>query len=96
MYKPFDQQGVDQLAAMLKAVGHPLRIQIIALLIQERLISIPTLQNYLPGFGQFVIYSNLQYMHKKQVVKKLRKGREVFYGLSEKAIAAGFDAFFQL
>ena len=90
-----DQQGVIQLADMLKAMGHPLRIQIITILVKERIVSIPTLQDYLPGVDQFLIYSNLRYMHKKHLVKKLRKGREIYFGLSEKAISAGFDTFFK-
>lgn len=84
-----------QLADMLKALGQPLRIQIMMIIVKERIVSIPTLQDNLPGIDQFLLYSNLRYMHKKQLVKKLRKGRDVYYGLSEKALSAEFDTFFQ-
>ena len=33
-------------------------------------------------------------MHKQQVVDKLRKGREIYYVLSEEAIVARLDTFF--
>ncbi|UFH57149.1 hypothetical protein [Spirosoma sp. KNUC1025] len=89
-----DQQQVNQLANLFKAIGHPLRIQIVRIIAKESLVSIPTLQNALPGIDQFFIYSNLRFMHKKHLLKKLRKGREIYYGLSEKAISAGFSTFF--
>ena len=79
---------------MFKALGHPLRVQITTIIISEQLVSIPTLQHQLPGIDPFLLYSNLRYMHKQQVVKKLRKGREIYYGLSEKAIVARLDTFF--
>ncbi|WP_420149038.1 hypothetical protein [Spirosoma sp.] len=90
-----NQQLLSGLADMLKAVGHPLRIQIVAILTRERIVSIPTLQRYLGDVDPFFIYGTLRYMHKKSIVKKLRKGREIYYGLSDKAIVAGFDTFFQ-
>lgn len=79
---------------MFKALSHPLRVQITTIIVSEQLVSIPTLQHQLPDIGPFVLYSNLRYMHKQQVVKKLRKGREIFYALSEEAIAARLDTFF--
>ena len=91
----FDQQRVDQLADMFKAIGQPLRVQLLTILIKERLVSIPTLQECLPDVDQFLIYSNLRYMQKKHLLKKLRRGREIYYGLSETAISAGVDSFFQ-
>lgn len=85
----------DQLANMLKAVGHPLRIQLMSIVIQERMASIPTLQSYLADIDHFVLYSNLRFMQKKKLLKKLRKGREIYYSLSETAIREGMDTFFR-
>ena len=79
---------------MFKALSHPLRVQITAIIISEQLVSIPTLQHQLPDIDPFMLYSNLRYMHRQQVVSRLRKGREVYYGLSEEALAAGLGTFF--
>lgn len=88
------QQATNQLADMFRALAHPLRVQITTIIISEQLVSMPTLQHQLPDVDPFMLYSNLRYMHKQQVVKKLRKGREVYYGLSETAVAARLDLFF--
>ncbi|MBD2704572.1 helix-turn-helix transcriptional regulator [Spirosoma sp. BT702] len=90
-----DQSTANQLADMLKAMGHPLRIQIMAIIIAEQFVSIPTLQQGLPDTDPFFLYRNLRYMEKKMLLRKRRKGREIYYGLSEMAIAAGFDLFFR-
>ncbi|WP_461041097.1 ArsR/SmtB family transcription factor [Spirosoma harenae] len=86
---------MKQLANMLKAVGHPLRIQLVSIIAQERMVSISTLQQYLPDIDHFTLYSNLRFMHKKHIVRQRRKGREVYYALSELAIREGFDIFFR-
>ena len=88
------QQQTNQLADMFKALSHPLRVRITTIIVSERLVSIPTLQHQLPDIDPFLLYSNLRYMHKRQVVKKLRKGREIYYGLSEEAIVARLDTLF--
>ena len=89
------EQKINQLADMFKALAHPLRVELITIIIDEQLVSIPDLQHQLPDIDPFRLYSNLRYMHERQVVKKLQKGREVYYGLSENAISAGLDTFFQ-
>ena len=83
-----------QLANLFKALAHPLRVQIATIIVSEHMVSIPALQRQLPGVDPFMLYSNLRYMHKQQVVDKLRKGREVYYALSEEAIVARLDTFF--
>lgn len=88
------QQTTNQLADIFKALGHPLRVRITTIIVSEQLVSIPTLQDQLPDIEPFMLYSNLRYMHKQQVVKKLRKGREIFYALSEEAIEARLNTFF--
>lgn len=89
------KQQVNQLADMFRALAHPLRVELVKIILIERLASIPTFQHYLPTVDPFRLYGNLRYMHERQVVKKLRKGREIYYGLSEKALIAGLDTFFQ-
>ena len=79
---------------MFKVLGHPLRIQITKIIISERLASIPVLQHHLPDVDPFRLYSNLRSMHRGQVIRKLRKGREIYYGLSEQAIATRLDTLF--
>jgi len=88
------QQTTNQLADMFKALGHPLRVRITTIIVSEQLVSIPTLQDQLPDIEPFMLYSNLRYMHKQQVVRKLRKGREIFYALSDEAIEARLNTFF--
>ncbi|MBC7569911.1 MAG: helix-turn-helix transcriptional regulator [Spirosoma sp.] len=87
------QQTINQLADMFKALSHPLSVQIITIIIEEQLTSISTLQEHLPDIDPFRLYSNLQYMNERQVVRKIQKGREIYYGLSEEAIATGLDTF---
>ncbi|GAB3700899.1 hypothetical protein GCM10027592_28350 [Spirosoma flavus] len=90
-----DQSTATKLADMLKAMGHPLRIQIMAVIVAERFVSIPTLQRELADTDPFFLYRNLRYMDKKMLLRKRRKGREIYYGLSDMAIAAGFESFFR-
>lgn len=89
------QQELNQLATMLKVLGQPVRIQLVIIIVNEQFVSIPTFQAYLPDIDPFVMYTNLRYMHKKHLLKKIQKGRGVYYGLSVNAISAGFDTFFK-
>ncbi|MVM32196.1 hypothetical protein GO755_19265 [Spirosoma sp. HMF4905] len=89
----FDQGEISRLASLMKAVGHPLRVQIVGILAQERLVSIPTLQNHLPSIDQFVLYSNLSFLHEKKILKKHRKGREIYYSLTDNMINDGIALF---
>lgn len=85
---------LNQLADMFRALAHPLRVELITIIVQERLASIPTLQHHLPTVDPFRLYSNLRYMHERRVIRKVQKGREIYYGLSEEAVAAGLNALF--
>ncbi len=92
----FNQTNISQLADQLKAIGHPLRVQLFLIIMAEKLVSIPTLQQYLSDIDRFIIYSHLRYMLKKQLVKKIRKGREIYYGPSDQLMMTGLVAFFQV
>lgn len=90
-----DQEEISRLANLLKAVGHPLRVQIVSIIARERLASITTIQAYLPDIDQFVLYSNLRFLHEKAILKKLRKGRETYYSLTDRSISDGLNLFFR-
>ncbi|CAN5489908.1 hypothetical protein BH09BAC4_BH09BAC4_28330 [soil metagenome] len=89
-----DQEEISRLANLLKAVGHPLRVQIVSIIAHEQLASITTIQRYLPDIDQFVLYSNLRFLHEKTILKKLRKGRETYYSLTDPSISDGLNLFF--
>lgn len=73
---------------MFKALAHPLRVELITIIIHEGLVSISTLQHHLPTIDPFRLYNNLRYMHEHQVIRKVQKAREIYCGLSEEAVAA--------
>ena len=89
------EQQINKLANMFKALSHPLRVELILIIIDEQLVSIPAFQHHLPHIDPFRLYSTLRCMHERQVIRKVQKGREIYYGLSEEAISAGVDTFFQ-
>ncbi|MVM32193.1 hypothetical protein GO755_19250 [Spirosoma sp. HMF4905] len=82
-------QAQERLASLLKVVGHPVRIQIVSILANKRQASLTMFQNYIPYIDKSALYFNLSFLHEKKILKKQRKGREIYYLLTDNTINEG-------
>jgi DNA-binding transcriptional ArsR family regulator len=65
-------------AEMMKAVAHPVRMQIISLLQKNKNLSVSSLQKIL-GVEQAIVSQHLAVMKKKGVLVCKREGKNAFY-----------------
>ncbi len=87
--------GYDQTAAMLKALAHPVRLQILEVLEQEGEACVCHLESRLDQ-RQAYISQHLAKLREAELVEDRRDGLNVFYSLSMDAIAPLLEAAKQL
>ena len=86
------EQKTQRTADFLKVVAHPLRLQILLLLTQETSLSMSTLMASLsisqPGLSMHLIK-----MRDKNIVVVVRKGKEMYYSVSDPALVGILTGF---
>lgn len=85
-----DLQKLDKVAEILKAIGHPVRIQIIDLLGQYKRLSVTEIQEYL-NVEQSLASHHLTKMKDKGVLFGEREGKNMFYELADEKITGIID-----
>ncbi len=82
-------EGYEYLAALLKALGHPVRLQILSVLRQGE-ACVCHLEAVL-GQRQAYISQHLMRLREDQLVTDRREGMNVFYALADKSIERLLD-----
>ncbi|MCC9166241.1 ArsR/SmtB family transcription factor [Pontibacter harenae] len=80
-----EQEKLERAAYVLKCVAHPVRISIIDLLEQSEALSVGQLQEILQ-IEQSLLSHHLIKMRDKGIVSIKRKGKNVYYSLSDPTI----------
>ena len=78
--KNIDLEKLEKVAAILKAVGHPVRIQVVNLLRDGKELSVNKLCEML-DVDQSLLSQHLSKMKLKGVLASRREGRNIFYSL---------------
>ena len=80
-----DFRKLEQVAEVLKAVAHPIRIQIIELLGQRERLTVTEIYQVL-GVEQSLTSHHLTKMKDKGVLRCEREGKNIFYSLADTKI----------
>jgi DNA-binding transcriptional ArsR family regulator len=81
-FSALDPQVIQQAAAMLKCIGHPIRLRIIDLLDREGEQNVTTIYEAL-GLEQAVASQHLNLMRDKGILASRRDGVNVYYRIHD-------------
>lgn len=85
-----DPQAIQQAAAMLKCIGHPIRLKIIELLDQEGEQNVTAIYEALE-IEQAVASQHLNLMRDKRILASRREGVNVFYRIDDTRVTQVID-----
>lgn len=85
-----DPQAIQQAAAMLKCIGHPIRLKIIELLDREGEQNVTAIYEAL-GIEQAVASQHLNLMRDKRILASRREGVNVFYRIDDARVTQVID-----
>ena len=80
-----DLNNIIQSAAILKAIGHPIRVQIIIALSKKSSMTVTDLSAEL-RIDQPVMSLHLAILRKKNIIKAIKKGKKSEYSISNISI----------
>tara|TARA_R110002049_G_scaffold55697_1_gene154072 strand:- start:28 stop:333 length:306 start_codon:yes stop_codon:yes gene_type:complete len=83
-------EKMDKIADILKAIGHPIRLEILRIMNESESLNVAELMN-LTGIEQSLLSHHLIKMKDKGVLKSERKGRNINYSLVDRSILRLFD-----
>ncbi len=86
----FSAEKVEQIANVLKAISHPLRLEIIGLLEVESPLSVAEIMKVLQ-VEQSVLSHHLTKMKDKGILMSKRDGRNIYYAIKLVEITTIFD-----
>ena len=87
-----DQSPSEKTAHLLKAIAHPIRLEVVLLLGEEVEVTVSTLQARF-GLDQPLISHHLISMKDKGLLTIRRQGKHIYYRLAEPVIARGLATF---
>lgn len=79
--EPIIDQKIDQVAELLRTLAHPLRMQIVLLLSQQKPCPVSSLQVQLQA-EQSLLSHHLIKMKDKGILTSVRKGKEIYYSVA--------------
>lgn len=85
-----DPQAIQQAAAMLKCIGHPIRLKIIELLDREGEQNVTAIYEAL-GIEQAVASQHLNLMRDKRILASRRDGVNVYYRIDDARVTRVID-----
>lgn len=85
-----DPQSVQQAAAMLKCIGHPIRLKIIELLDRAGEQNVTAIYEAL-GIEQAVASQHLNLMRDKRILASRREGVNVYYRIDDARVTRVID-----
>ncbi len=85
-----DLAKLELMASILKAISHPLRLEIIELLEDREALSVAEIRDQIDA-EQSLLSHHLIKMKDKGVLKSHRKGRHIYYTLAFEQITKIFD-----
>ena len=72
-------------ASLLKAIGHPIRVQIIIALSRNTIMTVTELANHL-SIHQPIISLHLGILRKQNVIHAKREGKQSVYSIKDKSV----------
>lgn len=78
-------ENYEQLATLVKALGHPIRLQIVAMLCAEGEVCVCHIEHHM-GYRQAYISQHLSRLREAGLVKDRREGINVFYSLATETV----------
>lgn len=88
-----DPQAIQQAAAMLKCIGHPVRLKIIELLDREGEQNVTAIYEALE-IEQAVASQHLNLMRDKRILASRRDGVNVFYRIDDARVTRVIDCIY--
>ena len=85
-----DTAKLELMANILKAISHPLRLEIIELLEDQEALSVAEIKDQI-DVEQSLLSHHLTKMKDKGVLKSHREGRHIYYTLAFEQITSIFD-----
>ena len=76
---------VFESAALLKSLGHPIRVQIIIALSENSFMTVTQLSNSL-SIDQPVMSLHLAILRKQNVIKAKKEGKQALYSIEDKSV----------
>ena len=86
------QTQLDQVAALISSMAHPLRLKIIGLLYEQGEVNVSSLQKQVPAEKKMVSH-HLNKMKQQGMVKSVSAGHRVLYSLVDLALSEGLIRF---
>lgn len=86
----FEPEKLEKAAYILKAIAHPVRIQIIALLNENKRMNVSELLEII-GIDQGLLSHHLINMKDKGILGCEREGKNIYYFIKETAIVGVLD-----
>jgi DNA-binding transcriptional ArsR family regulator len=83
-------EKLEKAANILKAIAHPIRIQVLSLLNQNERMNVSELQEVI-GIEQALLSHHLINMKDKGILACEREGKNIYYFIKEKAITGVLD-----
>ncbi len=77
----FNQENLDIASELLRAITHPLRLQIIAFIDSEKLINVNKIYNTLK-LEQSITSQHLRILRQVDLVDTKREGKYIYYSLN--------------
>lgn len=88
--REIDVAKLELMADILKAISHPIRLEVLKLLQDKEVLSVSELRNQI-DVEQSLLSHHLTKMKDKRILKTHREGRYIFYALAIKEITKIFD-----
>ena len=85
-----DAKKLATMAVVMKAIAHPLRLQVLEFLENKEPQTVTALLEH-TGVEQSLLSHHLAELKKKKVVSTHREGKHIYYALSLKEISKIFD-----
>ncbi len=83
-------QEIEKMAEILKAIGHPMRLEILKIMKQHEPLTVAELIEA-TGLEQSLLSHHLIKMKDKGILQSFREGRNINYSLNDRTILNLFD-----
>ena len=88
--REFDAAALEKIANILKAISHPVRLDIIRVLEEMEPLTVAQINVRIP-VEQSLLSHHLTKMKDKGVLKSTREGKNIYYRMASRHITAMFD-----
>ncbi len=81
MSERFNEEELEYASDVFKSIAHPIRLRILNLLVEEKVLNVSTVSEIL-GLDQPLVSHHLGILKRSGIVEAKRQGREISYNLA--------------